>query len=316
MGYAAQFNSQLERPRRQIAVILRMMLLLAVGGCVSMPEPPPAQPGGSKYGRYVGRVVASWNDDGRRMTLMEPYAYYDPNGLRWDAPLGAEIDGASIPKQAWSLIGGPYEGLYRFASVIHDVACDEKIRPWEDVHLTFYYGMRASGVEEVRAKMMWVAVHEFGPRWPRYVHVTGESADKVNESVARLQSTLAASGESLGETLKASPWTTVIPYRGAHTRIDGRGQEVPLPGAPRVIGFHEIIQEVLPPPRRMTDEELAELLAFIQRTNPTLDEIRKETRRLTRVSPFTIQQLPTPPKDPFQHPFLRDGFGELPPPIR
>ena len=118
------------------------------------------------FGTFVGDVVAKWNDDGRTMTLTEPFAYLDPTGSRWEAPKGTTVDGASIPQFAWSIIGGPFEGNYRKSSVIHDVACVEKKRPWELVHQTFYTGMLASGVSTVKAKVMYAAVYHFGPRWP------------------------------------------------------------------------------------------------------------------------------------------------------
>lgn len=118
------------------------------------------------FGSFVGDVVAKWNGDGRTMVLVEPFAYLDPLGVRWDAPKGVTVDGASIPQFAWSLIGGPFEGKYRASSVIHDVACVEKKRPWEAVHQTFYTGMLASGVSATKAKVMYAAVYHFGPRWP------------------------------------------------------------------------------------------------------------------------------------------------------
>jgi len=117
------------------------------------------------FGSFVGRVVASWNPDGRTMTLIKPFAYIDPSGTRWVAPSGSTVDGASIPKLAWSIVGGPFEGKYREASVIHDVACVEKRHPWEKVHYTFYTGMLASGVASAKAKIMFAAVYHFGPRW-------------------------------------------------------------------------------------------------------------------------------------------------------
>jgi hypothetical protein len=117
------------------------------------------------FGRFVGDVVAKWDKDGRIMTLTEPFAYISPSGDRWDAPKGSKIDGASIPRMAWSLIGGPFEGKYRDASVIHDVACVMRNRPWRDTHLAFYTAMLASGVERSKAKIMYSAVYHFGPRW-------------------------------------------------------------------------------------------------------------------------------------------------------
>ena len=131
----------------------------------------------AEFGEYIGSVKAEWLDDGRKMKLLEPFRYVDPKRVEWDAPSGWIIDGASIPRFAWTIIGGPFEGKYRDASVIHDVACDRKERPWEAVHEAFYNAMRASGVEKNKAKIMYAAVYHFGPRWPL----------KVTKVVPRLQ---------------------------------------------------------------------------------------------------------------------------------
>jgi len=109
--------------------------------------------------------VARWEDDGRRMTLVEPFAYLDPRGTRWDAPPGTGIDGASIPRPFWTVIGSPFTGGFRNASVVHDVACLERDRPWRTVHWMFYEACRCGGVGVVKAKTMYYAVFHFGPRW-------------------------------------------------------------------------------------------------------------------------------------------------------
>src|SRR5580765_5814259 len=90
------------------------------------------------YGAFKGTVRAEWLDDGRTMRLLEPFSFVDPDGTEWPAPAESKIDGASIPRSLWGLIGGRYEGKYRNASVVHDVACDAKRRPWRSVHRMFY----------------------------------------------------------------------------------------------------------------------------------------------------------------------------------
>ena len=117
------------------------------------------------WGYFDGRVVAAWHDDGRDMALVEPFAYVDAAEVRWDAPAGAVVNGASIPRPFWSLIGGPFEGRFRNASVVHDVACVERIRPWRQVHRMFYEACRCGRVGIVKAKTMYYAVYHFGPRW-------------------------------------------------------------------------------------------------------------------------------------------------------
>jgi Protein of unknown function (DUF1353) len=97
--------------------------------------------------------------------LLKRFRFRDPNGLVWTVPLNTEVDGASIPQVFWSVMGGPFEGAYINASVIHDHYCDAKSRNEHDTHRVFYNGMMAAGVETWRAKLMYWAVASFGPKW-------------------------------------------------------------------------------------------------------------------------------------------------------
>jgi len=125
-----------------------------------------ANPG--DYGSFEGCVHACWLKDGREMALLEPLVFHQTEGQRtWTAPVGTLTDGASIPPIFWSVIGGPYEGKYRDASVNHDYECCVQQNAWQDVHRMFYDGMMARGVELWRAKLMYFAVYFFGPRWPQ-----------------------------------------------------------------------------------------------------------------------------------------------------
>lgn len=117
------------------------------------------------FGKFHGEVSTKWLPDGRKMELLDTLVFVDARGKVWDAPKGHIIDGASIPQEAWSLVGGPYSGKYRNASVIHDAACDRKNRHWKLVHRVFYEAMRASGVPEGEARLKYSAVYNFGPRW-------------------------------------------------------------------------------------------------------------------------------------------------------
>jgi len=135
------------------------------------------------YGKFVGRIVAEWHSDGRQMKLLENFQYIGPDRTAWNAPAGSVVDGASIPQFAWSIIGGPFEGRYRDASVIHDIACDEKSRSWQSVHQAFYTAMLARGVDVVQAKVMYAAVYHLGPRWSRKIEV--DPNIPVEEAVRR-----------------------------------------------------------------------------------------------------------------------------------
>ncbi len=117
------------------------------------------------WGRFDGEVVARWEDDGRQMTLVEDFAYVDPSQVSWAAPAGSVVNGASIPRAFWSLIGGPFEGRFRNASVVHDVACVVRERRWQDAHRMFHDACRCGGVHAAQAAAMYYAVYHFGPRW-------------------------------------------------------------------------------------------------------------------------------------------------------
>jgi hypothetical protein len=115
-----------------------------------------------KWGYYSGPIETRWENDGRSMTLLNELRYTDPKGVVWIAPPGSKVDGASIPRSLWSLMGGPFEGKYRNASVLHDVSYDQHIRPWQECDRMFYNAMRCSGVSPLEAKTMFYALYRFG----------------------------------------------------------------------------------------------------------------------------------------------------------
>lgn len=88
------------------------------------------------------------------------------DGTVWEAPAGSLVNGASIPRVLWTLVGSPFTGDYVYASIVHDVACDTRRRPWRATHYMFYQACLAGGTRPGRAKLMYLAVRNFGPRWP------------------------------------------------------------------------------------------------------------------------------------------------------
>jgi Protein of unknown function (DUF1353) len=135
--------------------MLSLVICLCYGG-FSAAEGP---------GHFVGMLQLEPGEDGRHMTLLANYEYVDGNGKRWPVPKGEQTDGASIPQAFWSIAGGPFEGKYRNAAVIHDWYCDTRTEPWHDVDRMLYEAMLTSGVSEQQAKIMYLAVVYGGPRW-------------------------------------------------------------------------------------------------------------------------------------------------------
>ena len=138
-----------------------VILLMAAGVFDFLHKPMPT----SAWGSFTGTPKVELLDDGRQLRLLEDFAYIDPRGKLWAAPKNSQVDGASIPQVFWSLTGGPLEGEFRNASIVHDVGCVRMSEPWEDVHFMFYEACRCGGLPENKAKIMYAAVYHFGPRW-------------------------------------------------------------------------------------------------------------------------------------------------------
>ena len=119
---------------------------------------------GSFYGELKLRDISK-SGEISSFELLEKFGYMDRGGRKWEAPKGIIVNGASIPKPFWSVIGGPWSGAYKRASVIHDHFCETKSRHWKSVHRAFYDAMLDSGVGTATAKLMYFAVYRFGPRW-------------------------------------------------------------------------------------------------------------------------------------------------------
>jgi hypothetical protein len=241
--------------------ILRIILLTIAVAISLSSNAQPTQNRQRPYGHFVGTIVAEWLPDGRRMKIVEGADYFDPTGQMWPTLKGAVVDGASIPQVAWSVIGGPFEGLYRNASVIHDIACDKKWRSWEATHHAFYLAMLASGVDPIKAKIMYGAVYHFGPRWPTMTTVAPsvpitEAADQAEELKKRLPQDRLVS-------VVVEPIQRVRPCSGCL--------------APMVlpVTHANIVATYLPPVRSLTDADFERLRKFVVETDPGVDDIQE-----------------------------------------
>lgn len=116
--------------------------------------------------QFSNVVKVLWLEDNPRdMQLLEDVVFTDANGRKWIALAYSIINGASIPQFFWPVIGSPFIGYYRRPSVIHDVYCENHLRPDQEVHDMFFEAMIADGVPKDKAEVMFQAVDKFGPRW-------------------------------------------------------------------------------------------------------------------------------------------------------
>ena len=239
----------------------------------------------SEWGVFEGRVVTKWVGE-RDMELIEKFAFVDSKGVRWEAPIGAKINGASIPRFAWSFIGGPYEGLYREASVIHDVGCDDKLRDWtrtwQATHEAFYHAMLANGVDGIKAKVMYAAVYQFGPRWEQIVTLPRIRSADVERAIAtfkreagplaRVDARVFAgvSGERVRMPAAGGFPSVNLPAVHPSTPVSP-----PSPiSTPRLDQIENTVQLKSIVDRTMTEDQFAELKRQIETSNLSVEQIR------------------------------------------
>ena len=89
-------------------------------------------------------------------------------GTCYVVPQQFRFDGASIPRALWGVIGHPYLPNHVRPAALHDWMVRQPVtHPLSSTqaHDLFYHALRAEGVHPVRARLMWLAVRWFGPRF-------------------------------------------------------------------------------------------------------------------------------------------------------
>lgn len=153
-----------------------IVLVLCVAGIVALGVAGYAiwsSSGETEFGVFDKQPPVRLLTPAPNVELLEDLTFYTAAGQAWPVPKEHVSDGASIPRVFWTPVGGPLSGDYRDAAIVHDYYCahfdrywdKEYMRDWKAVHRAFYYGMRARGVGETQAKLMYAAVYHFGPRW-------------------------------------------------------------------------------------------------------------------------------------------------------
>ncbi len=126
-----------------------------------------AEGGAIDHGSFQGRVVVEWLDDPfvPTMRLIEPFAYQQASGEAWKVPQGHVIKGRGMPPLFRHLIGQPFYGGFRKASIIYDHATQEMRQPWDHAQRMFLEASMVEGVHESEAKAMYLLLRAQGSRW-------------------------------------------------------------------------------------------------------------------------------------------------------
>lgn len=247
-------------------------LLVAITLCLSA-VPAASQ---QRAPHYIGKLVLSPDSDGRIMTLLESFGYADAQNQQWIVPRGAKTDGASIPRLLWPIIGGPFEGKFRTAAVIHDYYCDVRIRPWRSVHRMFYEAMRTSGVEELQAKTIYAGVVYAGPRWSETTIINENLKRHSSSSQPVIYSELKLDGPPTVRIASAAGNNIILP-RSLALEAQLRQYFDPALSKGLVITLAPSVSRSPP-----TASEFQRLSTTIKQSNPSLDEIDRTVDALTK----------------------------------
>src|SRR4026209_2946877 len=116
------------------------------------------------HGKFSANPQATWlteRGQDRRMKLLQDFIFTDPDGKEWLTPKGYSVDGASIPRPLRSLVGSPYTGDYRRASIVHDKACEDargNAGARRAADRMFFHACRAGGCSIAEAILLYIGV--------------------------------------------------------------------------------------------------------------------------------------------------------------
>jgi hypothetical protein len=118
------------------------------------------------HGSFSGYPITRWcppepGETERKMELTEEFSFLDPAGKHWVVPPGFKVDGATIPRALWTLVGSPYTGNYRRGSIVHDKACvDAGLNAAERraADRMFFHACMAGGCDAKQATALYLGV--------------------------------------------------------------------------------------------------------------------------------------------------------------
>ena len=112
--------------------------------------------------------------DGSNWSLLNDFSYENDKYLI-TCKSGFVTDGASIPKSFWSIVGCPLEGDLLSGAIIHDGLYTKMSLPRDVCDELLKEMLEFSGVSEVRADLIYVAVREWGGS-----HWNKDTTDKMH----------------------------------------------------------------------------------------------------------------------------------------
>ena len=217
-------------------------------------------------GTFKGQVKVLFVDpkgpDDRDVQLVEAFGFRDSKGVDWDVPAGFVSDGASVPWGLWTFIGGPYDGPYRDAAILHDYFCTTKSRSWEDTHVMFLEASLKRGTTDSIAQTMYAGILYGGPRWPA-------------PAVAK-KAQLGPSFGSPATPMRQSSRLAQAQVPGTPSKSPPAAGAPPTPGTPATADPGITKRQPSPAEKQQFDE----FKLWVEQTKPTPEQIRKRVEEM------------------------------------
>jgi hypothetical protein len=187
---------------------------------------------------FSAAVRTAWHNNHRDMILIDAVTYTDPSGIVWQVPAGSFLNGATIPRSLWTLIGSPYTGAYRRASVIHDYFVGEGTNPEvpaaerKNAEKMFYHACRYDGCNKRDAAVLYLGVRTgswFATRGEGDTLFTNSYVDEANmQKDVEVKSTFNRLYFKLEQSLET------VDIEGLEMAADEILASQPIPGTPPV----------------------------------------------------------------------------------
>lgn len=195
-------------------------------------------------GTFLGKVAIEWDDeDGfnrNKIKLLSDFGFQDPAGKKWIAQKGAELDGSSFTPLFEQMVGLPFVGEHRRASVLHDYYSRQLNEPWRDVRRMYYAALLAEGMSESEAKTAYAVLYGAGMRWEQkgstcYINCHGGASaliwnpDVIESELNSALEILSDGNPSLEEIEKAVDAVIARPGPHLFSQIRNGDPAVPAP---------------------------------------------------------------------------------------
>lgn len=113
---------------------------------------------------YHGIPQLAFEDEVREAIVLSDFGFVCDEGEIWSYE-GDLVNGASIPRFCWRVVGAPYYGRHRWACIIHDACYFRKDMERKEVDRIWLQALKYSDVNFAKRHMMYRAVRLFGPRF-------------------------------------------------------------------------------------------------------------------------------------------------------